>query len=279
MSQNNTGPEDKGSPDVPPSESDPTKDQPAAGETQQATAPSAGPEDGPGPDPAADPSGSDPKIAALEADCKQLREKLDEVLRAYAEGENRRKRLERDAVEQRKYAAGPLATDIASALDNLQRALATIDEAVAAENAVLKSFQEGVELTERELVKSLERHGVIRIEPKGEKFDPNQHEAMANMPSDTVPNGFVAEVFQAGYVLHERVLRPAKVVISQGPSQPQPEAQPASSPSSPEAGDIEPPTPANDTQPVGPGWQKPPVTDGEGDEGRSTGEPDKPEDV
>ncbi len=241
MSQDKTGPDDK----QPPEAAAPASTDPAAEAMP--------------PEPDQPVSAEAKRIAELEADCSQLRAKLDEVLRAYAEGENRRKRLERDAVEQRKYAAGPLAADVAAVAETLRRALATIDDEVAEQDPTLKSFHEGVEMTERELLKSLQRHGVIRIDPNGEKFDPNQHEAMANIPSDTVASGFVAEVFQAGYVLHERVLQPAKVVVSQGT----PDAAVADVSSPPAPGDevakhADLGPPANNTEPRTPGWQRPP---------------------
>ncbi len=238
MSQDKTGPDDKQpqeaaapAPTDPVAETTPPEaDQPVSAEAQ--------------------------RIAELETDCSQLREKLDEVLRAYAEGENRSKRLERDAVEQRKYAAGPLAADVAVVAEHLRRALTTIDEAAAEQDPALKSFHEGVEMTERELLKSLQRHGVIRIDPKGEKFDPNQHEAMANIPSDTVASGFVAEVFQAGYMLHERVLQPAKVVVSQGVPTPAVADVPLA-PGDDVATPADPGPAANDSEPRESGWQRP----------------------
>ncbi|MFA6264226.1 MAG: nucleotide exchange factor GrpE [Pseudolabrys sp.] len=145
----------------------------------------------------------------------------DKLLRTLAEMENLRKRTEREVTDARQYGITGFARDVLAVADNMHRALATIPaEARAAADATLKSVLEGVELTERELLKSLEKNGVRKFTPQGEKFDPNLHQAMYEVPNSDVPAGHVAQVIQSGYMIGERILRPALV----GVSKPQPKA-------------------------------------------------------
>jgi molecular chaperone GrpE len=105
----------------------------------------------------------------------------------------------------------------------MRRALEALPaEAAAAAEGPLKALIDGIELTERDLLKTLERHGIRKLEPKGEKFDPNLHQAMFEVPDPTVPNGTVREVVQAGFVIGDRVLRPALVGVAKGGAKPAP---------------------------------------------------------
>jgi molecular chaperone GrpE len=151
---------------------------------------------------------------ALEAQAAELKDKF---LRAAAEAENIRRRAERDVADARNYSIAGFARDMLSVADNLGRALEAIDpETRAAAEGTFKALLEGVELTSRELLKSLERHGVKKLEPKGQKFDPNFHQAMFEVPDESVPSGTVVQMVQPGYAIGERVLRPALVGIAKG---------------------------------------------------------------
>jgi len=148
--------------------------------------------------------------AALEA----AAEFKDRLLRTLAEMENLRKRTEREVAEARLYGNTGFARDVLAVADNMHRALATIDEELSAHaDPKLAALIEGVELTERELMKVLEKHGVKKFTPAGEKFDPNVHQAMYEMENSDVPPGHVGQVIQSGYMLGERVLRPALVAV------------------------------------------------------------------
>jgi molecular chaperone GrpE len=149
--------------------------------------------------------------AALEA----AAEFKDKLLRTLAEMENLRKRTDREIAEARIYGVTGFARDVLAVADNMHRALATIDEELhVTSDPKLKALIEGVELTERELLKVLEKHGVKKFTPEGEKFDPNVHQAMYEVPTSELPPGHVAQVIQAGYMLGDRVLRPALVGVS-----------------------------------------------------------------
>jgi molecular chaperone GrpE len=152
--------------------------------------------------------------AALEALVAELR---DKYLRAVAEVENMRKRAERELGEARAYGVAFLARDLLGVSDNLSRALEAIDPKDRARaEGTLKALLEGVDLTQRELQKALEKHGVRRIDPAGEKFDPNFHQAMFEVHDESVPAGTIVQVVQAGYAIGDRVLRPALVAVAKG---------------------------------------------------------------
>ena len=166
-----------------------------------------------------------PAAQAAEPDAFAVIEKLnaenaelkDRLLRALAEMENLRRRTEREVADARAYGVANLARDMLSVADNLARALDSFPaEERAAADAALKALIEGVELTERDLQAALGRHGVTKLSPEGEKFDPNFHQAMFEMPHETVPAGAVAQVMQSGWKIGERVLRPALVGVSKG---------------------------------------------------------------
>jgi molecular chaperone GrpE len=152
-------------------------------------------------------------IQALQADLEGER---DLRLRAQAEMENFRKRLERERADTQKYAIGKFAADIVAVGDNLGLALAAVKAEAQEASPSLKALVEGVVMTDKSLVAILERHGVRRIDPKGETFNPYLHQAVAQLPDRAVPSGTILQVHQAGYLIEDRVLRPAMVVVSQG---------------------------------------------------------------
>jgi molecular chaperone GrpE len=148
----------------------------------------------------------------------------DQLLRALAETENVRRRAQRDVGDARQYAISAFARDMLSVADNFARALAAVPEDELARNPAVASLVEGVRMTERELLNALEKHGIRTVEPRGEKFDPNLHQAMFEVERPDVPAGTVVEVVQKGSMIGERVLRPAMVVVSKGgPKAPKPE--------------------------------------------------------
>jgi molecular chaperone GrpE len=145
----------------------------------------------------------------------------DRLLRTLADMENLRKRTERDVAEARLYGITGFARDVLQVADNMHRALDHIgDQLRASTDPTVKSLVEGVDLTERELMKVLEKNGVTIFSPIGEKFDPNLHQAMFEMPGSGYPNGHVAQVIQSGYMIGERVLRPAMVAVAKGDKAP-----------------------------------------------------------
>jgi molecular chaperone GrpE len=153
-------------------------------------------------------------IEALQAENAELK---DRMLRTMAEMENLRRRTEKELSEGRQYAVSSFARDMLGVGDNLRRALETVsDEARAAANEALGALIEGVEMTERDLLNQLEKHGVKKVDPAGEKFDPNYHQAMFEVPNPDVPNNTVVQVMQAVFKIGERVLRPAMVGVSKG---------------------------------------------------------------
>lgn len=158
-------------------------------------------------------------FAKIEAERDDLKDKL---LRTLADMENLRRRTEREIADAKAYAVTSFARDMLGAADNLRRAQESLpDSARSTEEPALKALIEGVDLTERDLLKTLERHGVRKIEPLGEKFDPNMHQAMFEAPDAEVAKGLVSKVVQSGYKIGERVLRPALVGISAGAPKPE----------------------------------------------------------
>jgi molecular chaperone GrpE len=144
-------------------------------------------------------------------------EMKDRLLRTLAEMENLRKRTEREVADSRQYGIASFARDILGVADNFRRALDAVGPEVrAGADAAVTSFIEGVELTERELLKALEKNGIRKIEPQGEKFDPNLHQAMYEVPDPSVPSGSIVQVVQPGYMIGERILRPAMVAVAKG---------------------------------------------------------------
>jgi molecular chaperone GrpE len=148
---------------------------------------------------------------------RELADMKDRLLRTLAEMENLRRRTEREVADARMYGISAFARDILNVADNMHRALHALDEELRARaDGGVKALLDGVELTERELMNVLEKHGVKKIEPLGQKFDPHRHQAMYEVEDVNVPAGTVISVVQAGYLIGERVLRPAMVAVSKG---------------------------------------------------------------
>jgi molecular chaperone GrpE len=156
---------------------------------------------------------------------QEAAELKDKLLRTLAEMENLRKRTEREVADSRLYGVTSFARDILNVADNMHRALNALDVELREQaNAGVKALLDGVELTERELLNVLEKHGVKKLEPLGQKFDPNRHQAMYEVPDATAPAGHVVQVIQAGYLIGDRVLRPALVAIAKVGSKSEPSA-------------------------------------------------------
>ena len=155
------------------------------------------------------------KIEALETEVAHMK---DQALRALAEAENVKRRAEREVAAAKTYGVERFATDILSVVDNLGRALATLDGQTKedlGDNA--KNLLDGIELTEKDMMAVLARHGIKAVPGKGSKFDPNVHQAVAQIPSEE-DKGNVAEVMTTGFTIGERTLRAAMVAVSTGPS-------------------------------------------------------------
>jgi molecular chaperone GrpE len=156
------------------------------------------------------------RVAALEA---QLADTKDRLLRALAETENTRRRAQREREDTRQYAISNFARDLLSSVDNLRRALESVPEGEITDPRT-RSLLDGVAATERELLAALERHGLKRIDPKGERFDHNFHQAIFEAERPGAAPGAVIEVLQPGYLLHDRLLRPAMVGVAKAGSPP-----------------------------------------------------------
>jgi molecular chaperone GrpE len=156
------------------------------------------------------------RAAALEA---ELAEHKDRLLRALAEAENTRRRAQREREDAAKYAVSGFAKDLLSAADNLRRALDSLPESKVRDELTRKLL-DGVAATERELLAVFERHGIRRIDPKGERFDHNFHQAIYEAERSDEPAGAIVEVLQPGYLLHDRLLRPAMVGVAKQPAKP-----------------------------------------------------------
>jgi molecular chaperone GrpE len=157
------------------------------------------------------PAAPEAKAAALAAEFK------DKLLRTLADMENLRKRTAREVADAELRGVTSFARDMLGVADNIRRALdAVTPEARSSAEAAAKALIDGVELTERELLKALEKNGVRQFSPEREKFDPNLHQAIFEIPDASVPAGSVVQVVQPGYMLGDRVLRPALVGVSKG---------------------------------------------------------------
>jgi molecular chaperone GrpE len=197
--------------------------------------------DGPAGESAAQPAeipdvatGDDPVMDALLAERDSLK---DQLLRALADVENMRRRTERELESARKYAHTGFARDLVGAIDNLSRAIAAAPpagDAASADDApavdapaadAISSLITGLELSWTEIQSTMERHGIKRVDPKGEKFDYNLHQAMFEVPSEEYEPGIVVEVIQHGYVLHDRLLRPAMVGVAKAADAAPPESE------------------------------------------------------
>jgi molecular chaperone GrpE len=160
------------------------------------------------------------RLAVTEA---ELAEAKDRALRALAEVENIRRRAERERADAAKYGASNLAKDLVNVADNLRRALDSVPQGQAGDE-LMRTLLEGVGATERELLAAFERHGIRRIDPKGERFDHNLHQAMFEVENTGQPSGTVVQVLQPGYVMHDRLLRPAMVGVAKSAQKPPPDA-------------------------------------------------------
>ena len=157
------------------------------------------------------------RIEALTAESADLKERL---LRAMAEMENLRKRTEREKAEATLYAATSFARDLLSVADSMDRALQSVpQEGRDRLDEATRNLLAGIEVTHKELLNVFSRHGISRIEPIGEKFDPHFHQAMFEVPDASAPPGTVVQVMQAGYVIGERCLRPALVGVAKAPAE------------------------------------------------------------
>lgn len=192
----------------------------AAGDATSAE-PDAGPQEGEACPPAL--TAEEQRIVDLETEVAELK---DRALRALADADNARKRAARDVADSRKYGATGLARDILSVADNFGRALQAVPEISREEDENLFNLRAGVDMTRQEMLQALERHGVKKVTPEtGERFDHNRHQAMFEVPTDELAPGAVAQVVQDGYVIHDRLLRPALVgVARKPPEEPAPEA-------------------------------------------------------
>lgn len=160
---------------------------------------------------------------------KENEELKDRALRLAAEMENLRRRTARDVQDAKSYAIANFARDMLQVSDNLDRALAAIPaEAKESGDAGFKALIEGVDLTGKAMLSTLERHGVRKLDPEGERFDPNFHQAMFEVPNPQVANNTVVQVVQTGYIIGDRVLRPAMVGVSKGGPKQVAEPAPAS---------------------------------------------------
>ena len=192
---------------------------------------------------AAAPAGADTAAAVAEALAREAAELKDRLLRTLAEMENLRRRTERDVTDARVYSIASFARDTLGIADNMARALQTLRaEFKEKGDSSVKALLDGVELTERELTKVLEKHGVRKFEPRErEKFDPNLHQAMYEVPDPSLPSGTIAQVVQAGYMIGDRMLRPALVAVAKGgPKEGGAKAAPAADPIANDNADADP---------------------------------------
>lgn len=183
----------------------------------------------------------------LRAEAAELR---DELLRALAETENVRRRAQREREDVGKYAISNFARDLLPVIDNLRRAIDSVPEAARADETLAGTLA-GIDMTEREFLAVVERHGIKRIEPKGEKFDHNFHQAIFEVETTETPPGTVVEVMQPGYAIADRLLRPAMVGVAKAP-------QGAAAPAKP----AEPAEPTEDGEPAKPAEPAEPAEDG-----------------
>ncbi len=160
-----------------------------------------------------------PESIDLSQKIEDLQAKVDEnyqiALRAKAETENVRRRSERDVSSARKYALERFVTDLIPVMDSLEQGMN-----IPIEGAEAEGMREGLELTMKLLVDAMSKHGVERLDPQGHPFNPEHHEAMSMLESQEVEANHVLQVFQKGYLLHGRTVRPARVIVARGPSKP-----------------------------------------------------------
>jgi molecular chaperone GrpE len=196
LDQNDPAPENS-NPETPPEEA-----------PVEAVADDAAPDDAESSDNVESPWSSDNPLEAEIADLK------DKLLRSLAENENQIRRARRDREDATKYAAANFARDMLSVADNMRRAMEAVPDALDREDPMIKGFLDGIELTERELLTTLERHGIKKLSPLGEKFDHDHHEALFEVPTGDSEPGTVMQVVEEGYIIHDRLLRAARVGVA-----------------------------------------------------------------
>jgi molecular chaperone GrpE len=166
----------------------------------------------------------EPALPSMEDRVRELTAALveaqDQALRQRAEAENIRRRFERERADTLKYAASGLAKDLLNVADNLYRALKAVPDAMREGDEAVKNFLIGVEMTEKELISAFQKHGIRRIMPIGETFSHKEHQAMFEVENTGKPAGTVVELMQPGYIMHERLLRPAMVGVAKGDPEP-----------------------------------------------------------
>jgi len=186
-----------------------------AAQTQAGAAPDGRPEADAAGGPTGGPSAQD-AFAVLEKLNAENAELKDRMLRTLADMENLRRRTEKEVADAKLYGVTNFARDMVGFADNLRRALDSVPAGASAADGDLKTLVEGIELTERDFLSRLARFGVKKLEPQGQRFDPNMHEALFEIPDPGVPNNTVLQVVESGYAIGERCLRPAKVGVSRG---------------------------------------------------------------
>lgn len=154
----------------------------------------------------------------------------DQMIRALADAENTRKRAQKEREDASKFAVSSFARDLLSVADNLRRALDAVTDEMLGENPNMKNLMDGVSATEREMLSCFERNGIVKIEPIDEKFDPNFHEVMFEAPMPDKESGTIIQILEPGYMINDRILRPARVGISKN------DGGGSTPPSSPDAG-------------------------------------------
>jgi molecular chaperone GrpE len=157
-----------------------------------------------------------PESPASAALAQEVAETKDRLLRALAEMENLRRRTEKEVSDARIYGVTSLARDLIGVADDLRRALDAADESASIVEGPAKALCEGVEMIERQLLRVLDKHGIRIFDPEGAKFDPNVHQALFEVPNADIPAGSIVQVIQPGFMIGDRVLRPAMVGVSKG---------------------------------------------------------------
>ncbi|MGN7438769.1 MAG: nucleotide exchange factor GrpE [Alcanivorax sp.] len=171
----------------------------------------------------AEPSEEQIRIQLLE---EQLDRAKEQMVRALADAENTRRRAAKEREDASKFAVSSFARDLLSVADNLRRALDAVPEEIVSEFPQIKNLTDGIEATERELLKSFSKNGIVKLDPIDEAFDPNFHEVMFEAPMPDKAAGTIIQVMEPGYKIHERILRPARVGIAKNAEgqQPPPES-------------------------------------------------------
>ena len=155
----------------------------------------------------------------VENQIKEIQDLKDQLLRSLADGENLRKRTIKEIEDAKKYSHISFVRDLVSSVDNLQRALEAVPKDKSEFSEPIKNLIIGLEIVEKEIINTFEKHKLIQISPLGEKFDYNLHQAMFEVPTNEMDPGNIVEVSQKGYLLHDRLVRPAMVGISKKPEE------------------------------------------------------------